>query len=67
MARNFYSAGEFREWYSMGDREWIAPGESVTDTNNYGARPVLWAYWLETDNGEEFLFSRGVPGMVLDG
>jgi len=52
--RGFFSAGQFRAWYGLGDREWIEPGESVEDPDNYGGRPGLWAYFCETDSGERF-------------
>jgi hypothetical protein len=57
----FYSAQEFREWYGLGPKEWIGPGESATDPNNYGSPPVLWAYYCRTEDGQEF-----VAGGVLE-
>jgi hypothetical protein len=57
----FYSPDEFVNWYGLGEAEWITPGQKVTDTNNYGGRPVLWAYYCETDDGTKF-----VAGKVLD-
>lgn len=50
----FFSAEEFREWYGL-QGDWIAPGESATDPNNYGAPPVLWAYFCEAEDGTEFI------------
>lgn len=55
VTRKFYSAEEFREWYGLGKEEWIAPGKSVADPNNYGGRPVLWAYYCKTESGETFI------------
>jgi hypothetical protein len=55
----FYSASEFREWYAQrGD--WIGPGESVTDSNNYGSPPVLWAYYCEAEGGQKFVTGRAI-------
>jgi hypothetical protein len=51
---SFFSADEFREWYGQ-TGAWIAPGQSVTDPNNYGTPPVLWAYYCELERGQEFL------------
>jgi hypothetical protein len=61
VTRQFYSADEFREWYGLGSSEWIEPGQTVTDSNNYGSPPVLWAYYCETASGERF-----VAGGVLE-
>jgi hypothetical protein len=51
----FFSAEEFREWYGLGEREWLGPGESACDPNNYGGLPVLWAYYCQAEDGEEFI------------
>ena len=59
--RDFFSAEQFRAWYGLGAREWIEPGESVEDPDNYGGGPVIWAYFCETDTGEKF-----VAGARLD-
>jgi len=55
VTRQFYSAEEFREWYGLGPSEWLEPGQAVTDPNNYGAPPVLWAYYGETASGKQFV------------
>jgi hypothetical protein len=51
----FYSAREFREWYGLGPNEWLGPGESACDSNNYGGPPVLWAYYCQAEDGREFV------------
>jgi len=51
----FYSAQEFREWYGLGSSDWILPGESAADPNNYGGPPVLWAYYCEAEDGKHFI------------
>jgi hypothetical protein len=51
----FFSAEEFREWYGQGEREWLGPGESACDPNNYGGPPVLWAYYCQAEDGSEFI------------
>jgi len=51
----FYSAQEFREWYGLGENEWLAPRESACDPNNYGGPPVLWAYFCQTEDGKDFI------------
>ena len=57
----FFSAEEFASWYGVGDSDgWIEPGSSVADPDNYGGRPVLWAYYCETESGLSF-----VAGKVL--
>jgi len=60
VTNKFYSAEEFREWYGLRTGEWILPGESATDPNNYGTPPVLWAYYCESESGDQF-----VAGSVL--
>ncbi len=59
--RQFYSAEEFRQWYGLGSAEWIEPGQSAADPNNYGSPPVLWAYYCESESGQQF-----VVGGVLE-
>jgi len=50
-AGRFYTTDEFMEWYGQKGR-WIEPGQSVTDPNNYGSRPMLWAYYVEVEGGQ---------------
>lgn len=50
----FFTAEDFKEWYGQSG-DWIDPGESVTDPNNYGSPPVIWAYYCETEDGRKFL------------
>lgn len=54
VTNQFYSAEEFQQWYGMRD-EWIVPGQPVTDLNNYGGLPVLWAYYCECESGKQFI------------
>ncbi len=56
----FFTAEEFKEWYGQRN-DWIDPGESVTDPNNYGRPPMLWAYYCEVEGSEKFL-----TGGILD-
>jgi hypothetical protein len=40
ISRQFFTAEDFKEWYGQrGD--WMEPGQSVTDPNNYGSPPFL--------------------------
>jgi hypothetical protein len=55
VSRRFFDAEQFRAWYGLGEREWIEPGESVEDPDNYGGGQVIWAYFCETDTGEKFV------------
>jgi hypothetical protein len=50
----FFTAEDFKEWYGQ-KGEWIEPGQSVSDPNNYGSPPVLWAYYCEAEDGRKFL------------
>jgi len=50
----FFTAKDFKEWYGQ-KGEWIEPGQSVCDPNNYGGPPVLWAYYCEAEGGNGFL------------
>lgn len=51
----FYSPDEFRSWYGLTDSEWLQPGESATDPDNYGGPRSLWAYYCESESGERFV------------
>jgi hypothetical protein len=50
----FFTAKDFKEWYGQ-HGEWIEPGQSVTDPNNYGGPTCLWAYYCEVEDGKKFL------------
>ena len=50
----FFTAEDFKEWYGQAG-EWIGPGQSLTDPNNYGSPPCLWAYYCMAEDGEAFL------------
>jgi hypothetical protein len=50
----FFTVEDFKEWYDL-KGEWIDPGQSVTDPNNYGGPPVLWAYYCEVEGGKQFI------------
>jgi hypothetical protein len=54
ITRRFFTAEDFKEWYNQ-KGEWIEPGKSVADPNNYGSPPVLWAYYCEAEDGTKFL------------
>lgn len=48
---DLFTAAQFAEWY--GASEWIAPGETVSDPNNYGWG-CHWVYQAETATGIRF-------------
>lgn len=50
----FFTAEDFVDWYGQ-KGAWIDPGQSVTDPNNYGSPPVLWAYYCVDEEGKNFL------------
>ena len=54
ITNRFFSAMTFMEWYGQMN-DWLEPGESVVDSSNYGAPPVLWAYYCETQSGRQFV------------
>lgn len=60
VTNKFYTADEFKVWYGLGVADWIAPGESVADPNNYGGRPMLWAYYCRTKSGQRFIAGKAV-------
>jgi hypothetical protein len=60
VSAQFFTAAEFREWYGQSG-EWIGPGESAADPNNYGSPPVLWAYYCEDEQGHAFV-TGGIIG-----
>lgn len=52
----YYSPTQFREWFRVKDEQgWIAPGEQVADPDNYGSGSGIWAYFFETDQGDQFI------------
>ncbi len=55
ITKKFFSAQEFQEWYGLGSNPWIMPMQAVGDPNNYGAPPILWAYYCETESGKQFI------------
>ena len=58
VSKTFFTAEHFRHWYGLEHKEWIEPGETVSDPNNYGGSGVLWAFWCETDEGEKFIVAK---------
>jgi hypothetical protein len=54
ITNRFFSAMTFMEWYGQ-KNDWLEPGESVVDSNNYGDPPMLWAYYCETQSGRQFV------------
>lgn len=66
VTRGFYSAEEFQALYGLAG-EWIEPGQSVCDANNYGGFPMLWAYYCESADGTRFIagevIERSVSGL----
>ena len=53
--QGFFSGEQFRSWYGLGKDEWILPGQTFEDPDNYGGRPVIWAYFCEMESGEKFI------------
>jgi hypothetical protein len=51
----FFSRQQFQEWYELGDSQWLEPGQTVTDPNNYSSRGVYWAYFGASASGEKFV------------
>ena len=52
----YYSPLQFREWFRVPDPEgWIETGEVVCDPDNYGSGNGVWAYFLETKQGDRFI------------
>jgi hypothetical protein len=54
VSRRFFTAEDFAEWYDQAG-DWIVPGQWVTDPNNYGSPPALWAYYCEDETGRKFV------------
>lgn len=52
---SYYSGEQFRAWYGMGESEWIEPGQTVSDPDNYGGPYAMWAYFCRTKSGQEFV------------
>ena len=56
--RKYYTAENFRTWYTEDDSEWIAPGTSVFDPVNRSNKDTLWAYHIESESGEKYWVSK---------
>jgi hypothetical protein len=54
----FFTADEFVSWYGAPADGWIPPGMEVSDPDNYGGSPSLWAYYCETKSGQKFVTGR---------
>lgn len=55
-----FTADEFIAWYGAPADGWIPPGSEVTDADNYGGPPILWAYYCQTKSGRQFVTGRVV-------
>ena len=55
----FSSSQQFREWYNLGESQWIEPGQTVGDPNNHSSLGVYWAYFGTTASGRQFV--AGAP------
>ena len=52
----YYSPTQFREWFRVeNDQGWIGPGGCVRDPDNYGSGSGVWAFFLESDQGDKFI------------
>jgi hypothetical protein len=51
----FFSPQQFQEWYDLGKRIWIEPGQVVTDPNNHSNIGVYWVYFGTTASGQQFI------------
>lgn len=56
----FFTPADFKDWYHQ-KGDWIEPGQELTDWNNYGTPPCLWAYYCESENGQKFI-AGGIIG-----
>jgi hypothetical protein len=58
----YYSPRQFIEWFRVRDKKgWIAPGESVTDPENWSGGAGIWAYFFEKENGGRFISTVPLP------
>ncbi|QDT46350.1 hypothetical protein Pan258_03680 [Symmachiella dynata] len=60
-SNTFYSGEQFQSWYGMGHKNWIESGDVVIDPQNYGGRPVIWAYFCESEDGDQFVAGAELP------
>jgi hypothetical protein len=51
---DLFTAEQFQNWYGHTSTEWVQPGDSVVDYNNYGGPGVAWIYECELEDGTEF-------------
>lgn len=60
--RGFFTADQFNNWFNVGSDGWIQSGETVSDVNNYSDPGALWVYFLETEDGREFVTGSRFAG-----
>lgn len=51
---DLFTAEQFQNWYGHTSNEWVQPGDSVVDYNNYGGSDVAWIYECELEDGTTF-------------
>jgi len=52
----YYSPLQFREWFRVEAPDgWIEPEQSVCDPDNWGRGKGIWAYFVEDDQGDQFI------------
>jgi hypothetical protein len=51
----FFSDQQFREWYELGNSNWIEPSQVVTDPNNHSNLGVYWIYFGSTASSQQFV------------
>lgn len=49
-----FTATDFTEWHGV-QGEWIEPGASVVDPNDFGTPPTMWTYYCETESRRCFV------------
>ncbi len=52
---SYYTGEQFRAWYGLGETEWVEPGQTVSDPDNYGGPKAIWAYFCRTKSGRKFV------------
>ncbi|MES2943384.1 MAG: hypothetical protein V4772_10990 [Pseudomonadota bacterium] len=58
----WFTAKDFSDWYGVSASGWIAPGQTVADTSNWGGSDDgFWAYWCESEDKKRFMALARYP------
>ncbi|MEM1444501.1 MAG: hypothetical protein AAGF84_00450 [Planctomycetota bacterium] len=58
---DYFTSGQFVNWYGAPEDGWIPAGEYVEDPNNYGGGDGYWVYEFEIKSGGQLVAGGRIP------